>query len=158
MLETAIVGRRFEILERIDPEDLVQASREHATDARHGCQHVERVGLAAQPVEHRQPAVREHVANRVRDGVSDSRQPAQTVECLGAPDLVDRPSETPQLRGRAEVRAYAEAVRALAPKDAADLFEPRRDARVDVQVDAFGRPPDRRRDRGVHAARLTLFA
>ena len=72
--ESPVVRSDLEVLERADIQAIVNAPSEILADARNGHERISRVCIAAQAVELRPVARRQHFANRGSDAVADSGQ------------------------------------------------------------------------------------
>jgi hypothetical protein len=87
--------------------------------------------FAPQPVEHRQPAMPQHVANGIRDAVADARQLLQTGQPFSGENLRHRLRQFTQRLGCALIRQHPKATRALLGKDARHFVQPAGDIFVD---------------------------
>jgi len=128
--ETAVVGRGFQILERLDAEVVIDAIGQSAADTGNRGEKLCRIALAAQPLEHRQPAVLDDITNRAGDADADAGQRLQTFKTLLAENIGDRLRQAPDGSCRALIGAHAERIRALGGEQPRDFFEPPGDAFV----------------------------
>jgi hypothetical protein len=72
--QTAVVRGRFEVGECFEAEFVMQSLGEDAPDARHRGEEGHGIRLPPQPIEHRQTAMDEQLANCARDAFADARQ------------------------------------------------------------------------------------
>lgn len=130
--QATIVGGGLEILERLDPEVLVDPARQPLADAGHGSEETLGVHFAPQPLEHGHPAQSQRVSNRARERRPDSRQALETLRPLLREDVGCGAAEPAQRFGGPKVRADAIGIRALFEEELAGFIQPARDVEVDV--------------------------
>jgi hypothetical protein len=131
-LQSAVVRGGFEVRECLEPQLVVQTLREDAPDAGHRCEQCNRIGLAAQSIEHRQTAVSEEFANRPGDALPDVRQLFQPFEPTLAEKRVQGLLPQPDGRSRTKVCADPEAIGALIAEEATRFLETAGDLFVDA--------------------------
>jgi hypothetical protein len=129
--EPAIVCGGFDVRQSFEAELLVQPVGQDSPDARHGCQERERIRFPAQPVEHRETAMCEHLANCTRNALTDAPNLFQARKSARPVDLVDRFDHRSNRFGRLEVGTDAKAIRSLIVKEVGCLFQPAGDLLVD---------------------------
>jgi len=129
--QSAVVPRGLEVLERLDLEVLLEAVRGPPADARHPHQERDGIGLAPQPLEHRQAPEPQRFADPAGQARPDPGQSLERREAALLEDLGDRPRQPAQHGGAAPVGAHPERVRALLLEDPGDLLEPLGDLTVE---------------------------
>ena len=86
--ESSVVGRLLQILQRADPEIVVEAIGGGAADAGNRSKEFLRVRRAAQPREHRETPRLHHVPDRTRETLPDPRERFEAGEPLRRVDVV----------------------------------------------------------------------
>ncbi|HYL55603.1 MAG TPA: hypothetical protein VEU73_08525 [Gemmatimonadales bacterium] len=130
MLEAAVVRCRLELLERVDPEVVMQPAGEPLAHAGHRREERQRVTLPAQSLEHRQPPGRREVADRAGEARADPGEPFETERPLALENLGHGDRQPSQCLRRARIGVHPEGVCALLGQQTRDLFEPSGDLRV----------------------------
>lgn len=122
-LQPPVVRRALEIFQRLEAELVVQFPCEGLPDAGDRRQQRNRIVVAAQPVEHREPAVEQDVADRAGNARADAGQLLQTGQALRAENCGHRLRQPAQDRRRLMISLHAKAVGTLLGEDARHFIE-----------------------------------
>jgi hypothetical protein len=90
------VRGRLQFLQRLDPQLVVEALGQDRADASDRGQQGDRVTLAPQPVQHRQPARGHELVDRARQALPDARQFFETFDSFGLDERRHRPRQMSQ--------------------------------------------------------------
>ena len=111
--QAPVMGRRFQFLQRIDVEVMVQPRRHRLADPRHGCQQRDVIGLAPQTIQHRQPSGYDQVPHRVRQAFPDPGQLPEPFQTLRPQNLRRGLVQPLHGIGRVTIGLHAEWIGAL---------------------------------------------
>lgn len=134
--QASVVRRRFQVLQRLQPELVVQPRGQARADAGDRFESGDRVGLSPQAFEHREVPEASHVPHGSREPDADSGKPLQPCDAFVVEDVGHRPVEPAHRLSRTPVRPDAERVRALIAQQGGCLVEPAGHATIHREIRA----------------------
>jgi hypothetical protein len=117
------VRRRFEVLECVETEFVVQSLGIATADSRDRRQDVHRIGLAAQSIQHRQPSAGHELTDGARDPLADRWELFEPLEAATAIDVAHRFGPLPYPFRGSKVRIDTVPVSALIAQQTRSLLE-----------------------------------
>jgi hypothetical protein len=111
--QSAIVRRSFKVGESLEAQFFVKPVRQYPADSWSRREKSYGIGLATEPVQHRQLPMRDQLANRSGDALADGRQLLQTLKPVIAKHFVHRRLHRSDTRRRTQVRSDPIPIRPL---------------------------------------------
>jgi len=123
--------RCLEVGKRFEAELVVQPFCQSDANAWHRGQESNRIGLATQTFQHREPPRYHQLANGAGDRVTDCWQGLESVQTLSPKDLIHRQGVTAHHHCGAPIGPYSKRISTLLAKEPRSLFEPSGHLEVD---------------------------